>query len=115
MIRIFIVTDLEGISGIETEAQVLNTQSEDYRYSRERLMADTNAAIAGAFDGGAGISDIGKNRLYKPIMPLEIKIVYNRTDYCEAALEKCSDVERPDARTLRRMVHKITAYSDVMI
>jgi len=53
MIKIFIVTDLEGISGIKHISQVTDTDKPEYMYSRERLMADTNAAIAGAFEGGA--------------------------------------------------------------
>ena len=46
---IFIETDLEGISGVST----LEMVTEGDRYARERLMADTNAAVRGAFDGGA--------------------------------------------------------------
>jgi D-amino peptidase len=51
--NVFIITDLEGISGIEHMSQVSDTTAQPYRFSLERLMADTNAAIAGAFDGGA--------------------------------------------------------------
>ena len=47
--KIFIMTDLEGISGISRKEQVDNSE----RYALERLMADVNAAIRGAFDGGA--------------------------------------------------------------
>ena len=47
--RIFIVTDLEGISGVGTHQQVIDTDLE----TRKLLMEDTNAAIRGAFDGGA--------------------------------------------------------------
>ena len=46
---IFIETDLEGISGVSTIDMVAGSD----RYARERLMADTNAAARGAFDGGA--------------------------------------------------------------
>ena len=46
---IFIETDLEGISGVSSLDMVASGE----RYARERLMADTNAAVAGAFDGGA--------------------------------------------------------------
>ena len=46
---IFIETDLEGISGVSTISMV----AESDRYARERLMADTNAAVRGAFEGGA--------------------------------------------------------------
>lgn len=50
--NIFIITDLEGISGIDNINQI-DENSENYRFSLERLMIDTNAAISGAFDGGA--------------------------------------------------------------
>ena len=46
---IFIETDLEGISGVSTLGMVADND----RYALERLMTDTNAAIRGAFDGGA--------------------------------------------------------------
>jgi D-amino peptidase len=52
-VNIYIITDLEGISGIDSVSQVDDTVSPDYAFSIERLMLDTNAAIAGAFDGGA--------------------------------------------------------------
>lgn len=51
--NVLIITDLEGISGIANITQVSDTAADTYRFSLERLMADTNAAIAGAFDGGA--------------------------------------------------------------
>ena len=47
--KIFIMTDLEGISGVSRKAQV--DQSDPY--ALERLMADVNAAVRGAIDGGA--------------------------------------------------------------
>ena len=46
---VFIETDLEGVSGVSDLDMVVSGS----RYARERLMADTNAAAAGAFDGGA--------------------------------------------------------------
>jgi len=51
--NVFIDTDLEGISGISTISQVMDTELPTYRFSLERLMCDVNAAIRGAFDGGA--------------------------------------------------------------
>jgi len=51
--NVFIITDLEGISGIGSISQVADTAADTYRFSLERLMVDTNAAVAGAFDGGA--------------------------------------------------------------
>ena len=51
--KVLMITDLEGISGVSKIEQVMDTESPDYIHTRERLMADTNAAIAGCFDAGA--------------------------------------------------------------
>ncbi len=50
--RIYIHTDLEGISGID-RAEMVPHDSPDYRLSCELLMGDLNAAVDGAFAGGA--------------------------------------------------------------
>ncbi len=50
--RIYIHTDLEGISGIDT-MEMIERSGERYRQCCEHLMADLNAAIDGAFAGGA--------------------------------------------------------------
>ena len=47
--RIFIETDLEGISGVSKIEQVADRDD----YTLARLMCDTNAAIRGFLDGGA--------------------------------------------------------------
>jgi D-amino peptidase len=52
MKKIYIHTDLEGISGIDKGEMVGHGKSNS-DYVTERLMADTNAAIDGAFLGGA--------------------------------------------------------------
>lgn len=52
MKKIYIHTDLEGISGIDRGEMVPN-ESPDYPYCVTRLMADINAAVDGAFLGGA--------------------------------------------------------------
>ena len=46
---VLIMTDIEGICGVDLWEQV-HTGAE---FARERLMADTNAAIEGAFLAGA--------------------------------------------------------------
>jgi D-amino peptidase len=51
--KIYIHTDLEGISGIDKAEMVMHAARAEHRYSIERLMADVNAAIDGAFLGGA--------------------------------------------------------------
>jgi D-amino peptidase len=50
--RIYIHTDLEGVSGID-RAEMVPGGSDDYRRSCELLMGDLNAAVDGAFAGGA--------------------------------------------------------------
>ena len=52
MKKIYIHTDLEGISGID-KGEMIPRESPDYSYCVERLMADVNAAVDGAFLGGA--------------------------------------------------------------
>lgn len=50
----YIVTDMEALSGVSSYEQCYNPHgSPEYEYGREQLTADTNAAIAGAFDAGA--------------------------------------------------------------
>ncbi|MEO8205140.1 MAG: M55 family metallopeptidase [Chthoniobacterales bacterium] len=51
-IKIYIQNDMEGISGIRTKDQV-SRDSPDYEEGRKLLMMDLNAAIDGAFAGGA--------------------------------------------------------------
>ena len=53
--KIFICTDAEGISCLDKKELI----SEDTLLMRTRLMADVNAAIRGAFDGGADIAEKG--------------------------------------------------------
>ncbi len=50
---VYIITDLEGASGVDRIEQVSEEGSEGHRYAKQRLTADLNAAIAGCFDGGA--------------------------------------------------------------
>ena len=52
-IRIYIITDMEGVSGISREEQTAPPDSPHYQAARRLLCGDVNAAIAGAFDGGA--------------------------------------------------------------
>ncbi len=51
-VKIYIHTDLEGISGIDSMGMIERT-NQLYRQCCEYLMADLNAAIDGAFAGGA--------------------------------------------------------------
>ena len=50
--KVYIHTDLEGISGIDT-IEMMARDHERHGDAVRNLMADVNAAVAGAFDGGA--------------------------------------------------------------
>ncbi|GAH84289.1 unnamed protein product, partial [marine sediment metagenome] len=52
--KIYILTDMEGISGIGRREMVMADEGgQHYQYGRKCLTEDINAAVAGAFDGGA--------------------------------------------------------------
>jgi D-amino peptidase len=50
--RVYILTDLEGVSGV-VDIAYMDTAGDFYRAARELLTADVNAAAAGCFDAGA--------------------------------------------------------------
>jgi len=56
----------------------------------------------------------GEFKPYKPIMPLDIKLELYRSDFCDERAKQ-DNVERLDARTLRKVVTKIVHYKDIMI
>lgn len=49
-LKVYIAVDMEGIAGIVTPAQAGGS---DYEWARGLMLAETNAAIAGAFNAGA--------------------------------------------------------------
>ncbi len=51
-VKIYIMTDMEGVSGIAREDYTIPTNP-TYQEGRRLLTADVNACIAGCFDGGA--------------------------------------------------------------
>lgn len=52
MTAVHVSVDMEGIAGVATRSQV-RRGSDDYPAGREAMTEEANAAIAGAFDGGA--------------------------------------------------------------
>ena len=50
--RVFISADIEGVAGVVTSLQVSDA-ARQYQEGRELMTDEVNAAIAGAFDGGA--------------------------------------------------------------
>ncbi|HYM12163.1 MAG TPA: M55 family metallopeptidase [Bryobacterales bacterium] len=51
--RIFIVTDMEGVGGVNNAEEQLLPGQRRYDESRRMLTGEVNAAVAGAFDAGA--------------------------------------------------------------
>jgi D-amino peptidase len=51
-VKVFVSVDMEGISGLVRWADVV-TQGIDFERNRRLMTLDANAAVAGAFDGGA--------------------------------------------------------------
>ncbi|NLA83513.1 MAG: aminopeptidase [Clostridiales bacterium] len=56
----------------------------------------------------------GKIKPYKPLLPLEIILELYRSDMCDELMERCKDIERIDAHTVRKVVHKIDKYSSIL-
>ena len=51
---------------------------------------------------------------YKAQLPATVELTFYRTDFCESTLAKCGpEVERVDARTLRKRVSEIKMYRDL--
>ncbi len=51
--KIFVMVDMEGISGICRKSQVCSPDGEHYQNSRKYLTWDVNACVEGCFQGGA--------------------------------------------------------------
>lgn len=51
--RIYILADMEGISGIRTMEQVKAESAVEYEHGRQLMMQDINNAVAACFDAGA--------------------------------------------------------------
>lgn len=51
--KIYIIIDLEGITGVVSPGKQAEPGSSGYQEARELLMSDLNAAIEGALEGGA--------------------------------------------------------------
>ena len=76
--QVYIVVDMEGISGIVNIQQV-DIREPAFAEGRELLAGDVNAAIAGAFDAGAErvvVSDFHDSRRNFPIATLDERAEY---------------------------------------
>lgn len=89
--NVLLMTDIEGITGVDTYESLQDKSSADYRRACEELMRDTNAAIAGFYDAGAeqvyvydGHSK-GANFIKEMLDPRAIQLYYdNWHDYVSA-------------------------------
>ena len=51
--KVYILADMEGISGIRKIEEVKTDSPSEYEYGRKLMMQDINAAVEGCFSGGA--------------------------------------------------------------
>ncbi len=51
--KVYISSDMEGITGVVDGAQQTSPAGRDYAWARKLMLAETNAAIAAAFEAGA--------------------------------------------------------------
>ncbi|MEO8452976.1 MAG: M55 family metallopeptidase [Gemmatimonadota bacterium] len=52
-VKVYISVDMEGVAGLAISPSQMAPTGVDYQYGRRLMTAEANAAIAGAFDGGA--------------------------------------------------------------
>lgn len=78
--HVYIITDLEGVSGVDSMDMVMDESASPYQEARRLLMEDTNAAIDGAFAGGATKVSVvdghrsGKNFIVELLDPRAIHV-----------------------------------------
>ena len=53
-LKVYISVDMEGVAGLAMSPSQMAPTGADYQYGRRLMTAEANAAIAGAFDAGAG-------------------------------------------------------------
>ena len=150
--KIYILADMEGISGIRTERQVKQdpqtNDTTEYSAGRDLMVQDMNVAIAAAFEAGAeeavelltevecavvkwgigrnrakclslenahsvirktvndAIASLGKYKPYKPSLPATVELTMYRSDMADMLAVK-SEVERVDARTVRKTISSL--------
>lgn len=77
---------------------------------------DTDEAERRIFEAAReGVSLAGSMRPFRVLLPMELTVEYNRADYCDAVCAGRGDIERLDARTVRRVVREIRSFTDMLI
>lgn len=82
--------------------------------NRARLVDPDEALIRIRGAARDSLKRVGEIRPYKPLPPLEIRLELCRSDMCDALVARCPDVERLDARTVRRTVARPAEYRDIL-
>ena len=78
--NILIMTDLEGISGIDKMEMVSEVGTPGHKFGLERLMLDVNAAVEGAYEGGTDAVFVvdghggGKNFIKEMLDPRAVQL-----------------------------------------
>ncbi|MCK4283463.1 MAG: M55 family metallopeptidase [Candidatus Brocadiae bacterium] len=86
--KIYMHTDLEGVSGLDDEEQMQFEKKDIYRQSCEKLMLDVNAAVAGAFDGGADHVAVADGHAGRSRLNFIMEMLDERAEYDERLNEK---------------------------
>jgi D-amino peptidase len=68
---VYVVADMEGVSGIVNPQQAMRGEPE-FQEGRRLLAGDVNAAVAGAFDGGATRVVVGDIHASQRNLPMEL-------------------------------------------
>lgn len=96
--KIYILADMEGVSGIHMMEQVKRGHPEHYGPACALMMRDINVAIAAAFDAGF--------HPWKPELPATVELTLYRSDMADDLAAR-PGVQRVDARTVRRTVESL--------
>ena len=60
------------------------------------------------------LSDYKNIGFYDTTFPAVVELTFYRTDMCDSVFENCDvNVERVDARTLRKVINKLEFYDDL--
>jgi D-amino peptidase len=92
VIKVFISVDMEGISGL-VRWQDVSSQGIDFARNRDLMTLDTNAAVAGAFAGGASEVVVEENHGVEDLCVLNMELIDARCSVIRGA-------GRPGATTM---------------
>lgn len=83
--------------------------------NRARLMDLDEALTEISTAAQRGVSKAKDIKPYKPIYPIEIKLELYRTDMCDEVMQRVANVERVDARTVRKLLDApVSSFRDIL-